>query len=481
MPDITVDQSPIIAALDAYYTFLTSLTQGMNGNIEKLAIGNLITPFDIASDTPFYNEGLFAQYVDRVIIKSPNTIGPADQADRFSMHYENVIRFLANSIDQRHPEIVPKINELTKAINKVETEINDEKAQAEDGWNKFAKIIGTTPVDPQHELKYVKYMEDIRFNDQIAKLSEKIDALNSRIDQVRNSTYKAHELPIIQSLYQLSNTRKLARPKRPQFERDKLLVVTELTFADPRTRLEAVMNIYPTVLPLGDLGKFLSDIGAKTFTVKNTDTRTSVHEKSWNGSGSVGFSFFSIGGGGGGSSSATKSVSKTTEITISVQNASEYLVDRGYWFNPGILESENLFKEMTKVPGFNRLKYVIASLIIVRGISITLKSDESFLATDWTKSEVKARGGTSFLGINFGGGGGGSKYDFETVVSADGKELTISDASSVCRVMGCRVSPINQKAKDSLEPLVGVSNTAFHQYMSGKASYVDLMGSRFLG
>src|SRR4051812_20693709 len=56
---ISVADSPLPNALDMYYSFLLGLARD-NGatDKQKLLVNNTIIPFDIAQDTPYYDEGL---------------------------------------------------------------------------------------------------------------------------------------------------------------------------------------------------------------------------------------------------------------------------------------------------------------------------------------------------------------------------------------------------------------------------------------
>src|SRR5258708_33800333 len=104
MPDlpIPVADSPLKAALDFYYRNLIDLISNNGrgyGGDQKLLLNSTIMSFDISQDTPFYNEGLFRNFADRVFTDSPQGLGPANRADRFSLHYERAVRIAASSVD----------------------------------------------------------------------------------------------------------------------------------------------------------------------------------------------------------------------------------------------------------------------------------------------------------------------------------------------------------------------------------------------
>ena len=496
--NVSIKDSPLPDALDIYYASLIDLSR-MNGfsSSDRLLLGNTITTFSISEDTPYYNEGLFQRFVDRIFLKSPDAIGPANQADRFSLQYETVLKVAADSIDQRHPEIGPKLNELTKAISKKTEELSELQMKFETEWAGIAKAGGLSADDADYDLRQLNFLEKARYADQIDIISGRIDALIGRVEQVRRSVYAPHEIVVLEAVAQLSETRKIARPRRPQFERT-IKDVNELTFADPRTRVESICDISSPSLPLGDLVGFLTAEGyRKPFDITKTSVVTERHNKTWSGNAEARVSFFGIGigggGGGGGSSSFAQTINEATGVRVGFDNISEVLVDRGYWFNPAIFEDERLAKILSTIPGAERLKYVSVSLIIARGLELTLTANSSIDTNTWSKQNIAGRGGCSFFGFSFGGGGGSTSENYNVSVSGDGKSVTFKDGGKVTRVLAVRLVEMARPRVPDANPTlldfpseaapqrspVGVPAAEYRNFVKGRINYLELNKFKF--
>src|SRR4051794_33580994 len=81
---ISVKDSPLPTALDMFFSYVIDLADHYSAGKQKMLMNNVITSFDIAQDTPYFNLGLFRNFADRVYMESPQTLGPANRADRFS-------------------------------------------------------------------------------------------------------------------------------------------------------------------------------------------------------------------------------------------------------------------------------------------------------------------------------------------------------------------------------------------------------------
>src|ERR1043166_6214694 len=77
--NISIADSPLKQALDIYYDNFINLAQGF-GDKDRMLINNTITSFDISQDTPYFNEGLFRAFADRVFKDSPENLG-SNRAD----------------------------------------------------------------------------------------------------------------------------------------------------------------------------------------------------------------------------------------------------------------------------------------------------------------------------------------------------------------------------------------------------------------
>ena len=481
---ISVADSPLPNALDVYYSFITGLAarNGYTSGKDKMLLFNTITSFDISKDTPYYNEGLFRAFADRVFKDSPENTGTANRADRFSLQYENMIRTAAAKLDRKYPDVIRQVQALQSDLETQTTKLGSRVQAINKEWSAISASLSLKPSDESYELKYINYLEQIRYADQIDQYTKNIDLIIGSIDAVRRLSYTPSEQLILDNLVELSLTKKIARPRRPNFERT-VKNVTELTFADPTIRVESITDVSPSAYPLGDLVKFLNVQGTRSLSISKTSSSTEQHDRQWSAGGSGRFSFFGIfgaggGGGGSGSSNTVQQVSKSNGIDISFENIDEILVDRDLWFNPALLQDKDLVKLLSKIPGYDRLQYVSVSLIIARGLTLTLKFDSAVDNTSWSKQQFNANGGVSLFGFSFGASGSSSRYDYSLDVAGDKKSVTFKDDPQLTRLLAVRLEQFvtPQTAK------TGVATTGdspLMKFRNGQIDYLGLQSSKF--
>lgn len=473
---LSVQDSPLTQALDIYYDDLIKLCK-QNGyaDKDKMLMNNTITSFDIAADTPFYNEEIYRAFADRVFKTSPDDLGTTFRADRFSKHYQQLIFVAASHIDQQYEKIVPRVTELQQKLDDQTTKLTEKIATINGQWADLAKKLGLTQDTNDYELRYVNYLEQIRYADQIDQYSKNIDMIDGSIDAVRRSAYSATEQVILDNLAELSSTKMISRPVRPNFERT-TKDVTELMFANPSYR-SGMFDVSPYTLPLGDLTAFLKNSGPRDIAISKEHREVQQHDKSWSGGGGGSFSFFGIGvggsAGGSGSSSYVKQMKATNGIAIHFDNIAEVLVDRTGWFNPAIFEDEKLRKVFERIPGYDKLQYVSVSLIIARGLTLTLTFDSQVDETQWSKQAFSASGGVSFMGYRFGGSGASSRYDYNMTVDGDKKSVTFKDDPQLTRLLAVRVEPL-------VAPPTGVASVddSLALFKNGTINYLDFQKRR---
>lgn len=443
-PDITMEDSPLPNALDVYYESLMDLCQPNGfGRDDKLVLNNTITSFDISKDTPYFNDGLYRRFADRVYQTSPDQASPASQADRFSYIYERLLKTAADQVDQRHPEIRPKILELNGAIEKRTLALTNLIAKLEKQWSIVAQQRGIKLGDPTYDLQQIKFFELQKYASQVSSYSDDIGSLIIRKEQVQRAVYSPAESLLLSTVSEMGASKKIARPLRPSFERS-VPNVNDLTFADSRTTPESICDISLSLYPLGDLVKFLGISGQRQpINITKSSNVTQHHDVAWGAKARGRASFFGIkvggGGGGSGQSSFTETIKKTEGLSISFDNIDEVLADRGYWFNPALFDNPELQKIFYKLPDTQRLRYVAVSLIICRGLSLSLTSTDSFDSNIWSKTSISGKGGVSFMGYGFGGGGSRTTNDYTIAISGDGKTITFKDDPSLVRLVAVRL------------------------------------------
>ena len=491
--NISIADSPLPQALDIYYDSLIRLCQANGfGSADKLVLNNTITSFDISADTPYFNEGLFRRFADRIYLRSPDEVGPAAQADRYSVVYERLLRTVATQVDQRHPEIVPKLRELDDALDRVTRELNDLVMRLEAQWTTIAQSRGLTRGTPEYELQQITYFEQIRYPDQVSSRSARISDYLIRKEQVRRSVYSPAETLLLETVEELSEFKKIARPLRPTYERSNPNV-NDLTFANPVSTPVSLCDVSHSSYPLGDLGLFLRAGGQRApIDITRSSSTTNHHDEAWGARASASIPFFGIGGSGGGSGASgyTNAISNAAGLRIAFDNIAEVLVDRGGWFNPALFANRDLARLIYAQPDVNRLKYIAVSLVICRGLSLSLTSNVDIDRNSWSTQTIGASGGASFFGFRFGGSASRTTNDWSVFVSEDGRTVTFKDDPAYCRLVAVRlVEAAGNRPTDRLTgefagearprgPLSRfVTEEQLRQFRAGRINYRQLMGA----
>ena len=475
--------------LDVFYDFLVQIAKqrGFGGD-QKLLVNNTITSFDIAADTPYYNQGLFRNFADRVFFGSPQAVGPANRADRFSSHYEHLIQIANSKIDQNHPEIQPTLFGLRQDLAKATSDVTKLKISIDQQWKEIVTQKGLKATDPDYSLQYLGFLASVKYADQIKELLKEVDRILRQIDAVKRSIYATWEQTVLDNFDALSETSKESRPLQPTFERSMKaagFALTDLSFAQPDYQVPSLFDVTPPLYPMGDLQAFLKNTGSRPFSISKSSSVNYKHDSQWSGGGSSRFSIFGVGfgggGGGGGSSSFTSDVKKLNTIAGGFENITEVLIDRGGWFNPGVLQDKNVRKNLGPLPELERLQYVSVSMIIARGLTLSVTFDSTVDTNTWSKSNIEGSGGVSFLGFSFGASGGGSSTTTTVTSSGDKKTITFKDDLRLVRVLGYRVEPFLINTSPLLLDAIKSDDAlakAFDKFNAGELSYIELQKIR---
>jgi hypothetical protein len=443
----------LVHAKAQFYLFLRSIAQAEGiAPQQNVVLNSTIMPFDIAADTPFYNDELFREYADRTFrggVEGLEANAAAFLAERFSSQYRAVMDILTAQIDQNHPEIQSSLTELRAQQDAATQALLEKLIWFDQQWSPIAASRGLVAGTVLYNLQYSTWLGEVRYQDQIQTYIANLDAVDSHIDSVRRRVYSPSELSALENFSQLSTAYNVARPWTANIERSfrqSGTPLTELLLADPKNLVPSMFDSSPLVLPVGDLISFLSATGLRSFDTSTSDFHLDTASSSWNASGGGTFFGYSLGGGGSGSSTVTHSVSKMSSLSISFKNISEYLADRSAWFNPGVLQDPNMYKLVKDRPELEKLQYIAVSLIIARGTTLVLKFSEAVTASDWSQQAFAANGGVSFMGFSFGAQGGSSSSKYTVDTSSDGTTVTIQDGDQVARVLGVRVEPFLKAA-----------------------------------
>ncbi|MBF9234438.1 hypothetical protein [Microvirga alba] len=468
-----------------YYNFLKALISSPNIQNPLIVLNNTITPFDADVQTPYFNQELFRLYSDQTY-SSPYTSfikpGAMNHSGRFSTLYKDAISIAASQVDQNHPEIAQVVTDLQGRRDDAQRAFSAKDNQFNDQWAAVAKDRGLQAGTREYALNYLKWLEDVRYADQMADYSTALDRLNAQIAAVRRSKYTPSELALLDNLDALQSSFDIARPRYAQTEIDMAASgerLTDLRLADPHQTPGALFDRSPLILPMADFRLFLTNQGGHDFDSRTESKQIGSGSSSWNASGGASFFGWSLGGGGSGSSSSRNEMRSLKGMKISFKNISEIYIDRGQWFNPGVLQDDKVFKLVENLKQLQYLKYVAVSLFVGRGLNLNLELQNSAANSDWSTQSINARGGASLFGFSFGGGGGSSRTSQNFTSNANGTTVTFEDGDQVIRVLGARVEPFLHvpETPQALADL-GKLRSSVDDLKAGKITYIDFQKQR---
>ncbi len=432
-------------ALEQYYTELLKIVGERSD--QPLLLNNVITTFDINAKAPFYTEGVFRQFADRKFKQSPDDLGTAIQADRFSFEYERAIDIATAEIDEDlTPETRERITAYEREIKAVNREIVKFEIDIQQKWEAIAKAENLTPNTREYQLRNINFLESILYADQKKTYTDDIQTLNRKVETLRNAAYTPAQRKLLRAKSELAETYKIARPWNAYFERD-FPEATVFTFADPKLRSVQLCDVSPSTYPSADLVTFQqSGTGTQTVEISETTVHNETHDSTWGASGSASFKVFGInvGGGGGGSSEShyRRAFKSLKSFSLSFAGITEVYANRGLWFDPSLLTSVELKPIFDTIPGARDLELVAVSLVIARGLTIKVEFKDELEVENWSKKVINGRGGASFMGVRFGGSAGSTSYDYDLQMSEDKKSVTFIDDPKHCRLLAVRLERI---------------------------------------
>jgi hypothetical protein len=482
-------------ARDQFINYIISIADGAQtiAPTQQLVLNSLILPLDLSTDTPYFNDELFRLYADSTFSKGGvqqiQRTTPASQAARFSFQYQTLVQQAGYQIDQNHPEIQNSLNDLSTQLDVATTALDNRLASLDADWEKIANGRGLKPGSNDYLLQQITWQAQVRYGDQISRLSQNIDKINSQIAQVRRKVYTPSEQAVLDNLEYLGSAYAMARPWFAQVEIEQKQAgapITALMLGNVQNLNPGMFDEAPLILPQGNLSTFLTaPAGNFGFDTGHWSYQLSQGASSWAASGGVSFSGWSVGGGGSGSSSFSRSMTTLNQITLSFDNIAEYMITRGGWFQPGVLQDPKVQKVLGGRPEFSNLQYVAVSLILVRGTKLTLKFSQAANSSDWSQRSFAASGGVSFMGFGFSAGGSNSSSSYTVNNSADWTTVNIIDAPSTVRVIGARVEPFipvaptaTPTADAELAKFDANFGADLKKFNSGQLSYVELQNSK---
>jgi hypothetical protein len=445
---LTMADSPLKNGLDAWYSYLVELLKP--GSKRKVALNDVITPADIYSNTNFYDQYIFRTFVDRLILTSPEDylLGNANSTSAYSYYWQIMLERIIADIDVNlSSDDQNKIDEYDRQINDLRDKYGRVRTDLEDRWKKYAGDAGIDPkTDPYFIFKKKKFADDQGYATQLTGIHNDIKLRLTKQSQIRLKTANEQDRILISTYqYTVFDEYKLVLPKIPDFEQAGGLSPADLTNLAV-TGAAGEFDSDVEIRPVGDLRNFFAnEAGTNSVKIDKRDTWDHQHDAEWGASASGGWGFFRASVSATNQSHIRESLDQVRSITIGWKNMANYFVRRGRWFNVDILGYKRIQKILDDDKRLKeQLSRTVASLVLARGINITLEFSDAKYMERWEKSTFSGSAGVSIFGIDIGGGGSGYSYDWQMEKHTETKSVTLIDDpryARVCAFMSEEVIP----------------------------------------
>lgn len=441
MSDISLalGDSPLPQALNAYYSYLVEILRP--SPTRRIALNDIITPADIYQNTNFYNQYIFRCFVDRLVMTSPTdySLGNTNVTSSYSYYWSMLLQRVIVDIDiNLGLDIQNQIEELDRQISDLRKEYVKIRSDLETKWSKIANKAGLDPkTDKYYIFKKKKFADDAGYATQLNGVKNGIFQRLTKQNQLRLKELGDPEDQILIQTYQYATFEeyKTLLPIIPDFERQDGLSASDLTnlaVSGAAGQFEADADIRP----VGDLRNFFSnEKGKDEIGIDSNTTIKHDHDSEWSVSASGSYGFFSASVSTDNEKHIRDSLTKIRKITVGWNNMDNYPVRRGRWFNLDVLGYKKVGKILKSDPRLKaQLSRTVASLIIARGLYITLEFTDISSMERWEKSSFGGSGGVSVFGVSFGGGGSSYEYDYSLVKDTTKQTVTIKDDPNYARV-----------------------------------------------
>ena len=441
--DLSLDTTelPIIRALDIYYTWIRNLFS-IDGANEKLALASTVTAFDVFKDTPMFNEYSFRLWADRAVLQSPTTMDLPDFQSRYSFNYQLIVEAIAFSLESKlTPADKAEIQTHRAQARELRTELGKIQREIDGDWAQRARDLGLQAGSPQYVIEQVAFYNIRQTAQTYTDLSQEISEHMRAINRLKYNAFAGPDERQILRFYQslIEDQYQMIRPRHSQTEKTYKLDPVELGNASKykyNSAFEVGAEVYPSVQPEW----ILNNKGVRRCEIYTGQDTKYDHKSDWHGSAGGSYLFFSGSVDVSEANRRKTSANKTRKVTLSFENIVEFLPSRGPWWSLGFYDNKLIQEELENQPRTTvSLQYVIKSLVVGRGLGVTL--DFSDVTESETWEEYRRGGSLGLWGFKFGGGGGGSTYTYSR--SENKLSVTFQDSLDACRVLGFRVQKLD--------------------------------------
>ncbi|MBB4350485.1 hypothetical protein [Aliirhizobium cellulosilyticum] len=454
--EIKAEDSPISNAVDLYYSQLYEI---LNPQTEqKIALNSSLVTFDIIPQAPMFTEYVFRAFADRTVTISPTEYGPvalgvANTNDRYSFFFTEVLKQAVFKLDTAlRQDIVDKIDLIDREVRQSRQELQLFYQTMFTAWNSYATQNGVAADDAYYLDKQTAFFNTNNFAEQISYYKNIISDGLVRMHILRDAQYPDVEARHISSLFKYATLDQylMPRPKDP--------ILEEINKYDPIRLGQAYiynnLNYFePSVeiRPSGYLPKFLTNIGKRSVSIEKTAAATHQHDVSWSASGTARkWFFFKASASVSSESHLKETIAATNRVGMAFENLAEYWVNRGPWFSSGVFAYKRIREVLAANPIYaGLLGHAISSVILGRGLELTLHFDKVSTFSEWSKFTASASGSFSVFGMNIPATSGSmSDYKLNTRESEDKKSVTFLDDPAHTRLLGFRVDKLFDGAEE---------------------------------
>jgi hypothetical protein len=452
--NVPVSDSPVPAALDAFYGFIKDIAPPGPG--DKIAIFGTIVEFDITKNSSLYNDFVVRAFADRSVRVSPvSGQAPGDISDRYSSRFTDMLSALVLSLDaELTPAQQAQIQRHEAAIDAISNDRDKYLDDIENAWLNEMQKLGIDPkkidTDPDTRQRYyderVKFLATRRYAQRVWGLdgfNTKIRHEEIAVGALRNQAFPDDDYAQLYHLYESCVDDLVIRPRQPELE------ITHhwdaVTIQDPTNfALSAVLDIHVETSSIVDPRTVLNGGGQRGYSVDIHSRVTNEHDHDWNVSGSGSYMPFISGNFSSSNSDHFRStIDHVRQIEVQFDHLAELQVYRDHWFaSTALTDNARVRDFLRKNPKLReKLNLLSTGLIVGRGLKLTLTFNDSSDVQEWGSSSTSGGGGCNILGVQLGGQGGSSSSYNNHQIDTNNRTVTFKDDPTVCRLIGLRTSP----------------------------------------
>ena len=291
--------------------------------------------------------------------------------------------------------------------------------------------------------KQIAYFNTMNFADTIKSYKTEIADHLEGIEHIRIRSYPDDEARLLARLYRAAFTSEnlMARPNSPDLEVLKHYDELKLAQIWIYGNLGGSFDVSQEVRPSGTLRLFLTNVGERGFSIEKGHAAEYSHDQQWKGSGNAYYKFFKIGANVTYESHYRESLKKVRSIQIKYKNLAEYWVRRGRWYSSSMFGFDRVKNYMKEHPRYAAdMTFVITSVVIGRGLELTLSFTDEDDIKFWDKLDIKTSFGLNIFGmtIPMADANYGSNSMTHTLDTSK-KTVTFVDNDEHCRLVAFRV------------------------------------------